>query len=187
MISRYRGFFFLPLVILMFFCQWNECECDWVIWPGGILLLIFGLSIRVWATAHIGRRIPRGLRKGLEVGLVTTGPYSMVRNPLYIGNTIAMLGFCMVFELLWLMPGVFFYLLALYSAVVRYEETKLLRRFGRTYEAYMKDVPRWFPRLTAFPRQTCHIAWRLVIVGESRSCLLGVVVLSLALFKEGML
>jgi hypothetical protein len=100
---------------------------------------------------------------------------------------VAMLGFCMVFELLWLMPGVFFYVLALYSAVVRYEEAKLLKRFGRTYEAYVKKVPRWFPRVKVFSRQIRPIGWRLVIVGESRSWLLGAVVLWLAWFKEAML
>jgi protein-S-isoprenylcysteine O-methyltransferase Ste14 len=186
-ISRYRGFFFLPLLTVMFFCQWNECEDDWLVWAGGALLLLFSLSIRIWATAHIGRRIPKWLRKGQEKKLVTTGPYSMVRNPLYIANIIAMLGFCVFFRLLWFLPFVFLCLFALYSVVVRHEEAKLLKRFGRTYAAYAEAVPRWFPRIKAFSRGKRHVAWGLAMVGESRSCLLGVVVLLLAFSKEALL
>jgi len=183
-ISRYRGGFFLPLVAFMFFSRWNEYENDPVIWAAGSFLLLSSLLIRVWATAHIGARIPKRLRKGLGKRLVTTGPYRMVRNPLYIANIIAMLGLCTLFELPWLLPFTFLYLFALYSMVVRYEEERLSKTLGVSYVAYKKQVPRWIPKINGFRHETGRIPWGPVISGESRSCILGISVLALAMLKE---
>jgi len=168
----------------MFFCRCRECENDLFIWGSGTSLVLAGLSIRMWATAHIGRRIPNRVRNRLEKKLVTTGPYSIVRNPLYVANMLALLGFCVVFELLWFLPAAFLYLFVLYSIVVWYEEMKLSQEFGGSHAAYMKRVPRWIPRLEGYRGGIRRIAWRSVIMGEFRSCLSGGLVLILALFKE---
>ncbi len=183
-LSRFRGGFFLPLLAFMFLCRWNEYENDPVIWATGSFLLLFSLSIRIWATAHIGRRVRRRQRKGHEKKLVITGPYSIVRNPLYIANIIAMQGFCVFFELLWFLPFTFLYLFALYSVVVRYEEERLSTTFGKTYETYKKQIPRWLPKIGRFCREVRRISWGPVMSAELRSCLLGISVLVLAMLKE---
>ena len=116
--------------------------------------------------------------------MVTTGPYSIVRNPLYVANIIAMLGLCVVFELLWFLPVIFLCLFALYSMVVRYEEEKLSSEFREAYLIYKKRIPRWIPKPDGYHGEMRKIPWGLVMLGESRSCLLGILVLVLALFKE---
>jgi len=183
---RYRGYFFIPLLAFMFLCKWNEYENDPMIWAIGSLLLLVSLSLRIWATAYIGRRIPKWImpHKWDQKKLVTSGPYSIVRNPLYTANIIAMLGMCVVFELLWFLPVTFLYLFALYSMVTRYEEEKLSIKFGEAYLAYKKRVPRWIPRPDGWHGEVRKIPWGPVLLGESRSCLLGIFVLVLALFKE---
>ena len=168
----------------MFLCHCRECENDLFVWVGGTALILAGLSIRMWATAHIGRRIPNRVRNRLEKKLVTTGPYSIVRNPLYVANIIALLGFCVVFELLWFLPAAFLYLFVLYSIVVRYEEMRLSQEFGASHTVYMKRVPRWVPRLEGYRGGVQRIAWGSVITGECRSCLTGGLVLIVALLKE---
>ena len=185
-LSRYRGGFFLPLLGFMFLCRWNEYENDPVIWTLGSVALLVSLSIRIWGTAYIGRRIPKWImpHKWDQKELVKSGPYSIVRNPLYIANIIAMLGICVVFELLWFLPVTFLYLFALYSIVTRYEEEKLSRRFGQAYLTYKKRVPRWIPKPDRWNGEMRKIPWGPVLLGESRSCLLGILVLVLALFKE---
>jgi len=138
-IHHYRGVLISPPMIFAIFCFSYETESDWLIWPIGGSLLLLGFAIRVWAQQHIRRRL-----KGPRY-LVTTGPYSFVRNPLYIGNTLILLGATVVSELMWFAPVTLLWCGMVYSIVVRYEEAHLSDRYGQPYRSYMLKVPRWFP------------------------------------------
>lgn len=79
--------------------------------------------------------------------LVVSGLYRHVRNPMYVGVVLAILGQALWFgssallqyaALLWV--GFFLFVLA-------YEEPALRRQFGAEYEGYRAQVPRWLPRL----------------------------------------
>ena len=76
-------------------------------------------------------------------------PYRWVRNPIYISALLVVLGQA------WLLPSLplLVYLAGLcigfHLFVVGYEEPTLRRSFGETYDAYLRTVPRWFPR---YPR-----------------------------------
>lgn len=122
------------------------------------------------ATKHIQRRIPRRYKSTGKPRVVTTGPYSIIRNPLYIGNIIAMMGFSILSELVWLIPIVFVYLFFLFSLAVRYEEYKLGILFGREYEDYRQQVHRWIPRLHMIPGSKGSIStWSKSLKGELQS------------------
>lgn len=151
-IYKWRGYFYIPPLLLMTFCFWNEYENHLIIWPFGLSIMALSLVIRVWAITHIGRRIPRKYKHERRLLLVVTGPYSLVRNPLYIGNIAAMVALCLLSELMWFMPIVFAYFFLLYSLVVRYEEYKLSVLFGREYGIYCQKVPRWIPRFSMIRR-----------------------------------
>jgi len=84
-------------------------------------------------------------KKGKE--LVNTGPYAIVRNPLYIGNIIIAAGLSVLSKLIWFTPFVMLYFFALYHVVVLYEEKKLSERWENGYLTYFNEVPRWMPRL----------------------------------------
>jgi steroid 5-alpha reductase family enzyme len=77
-----------------------------------------------------------------------TGPYSFVRNPIYIGNVLICLGATVMSELLWLTPITLIYCWGIYSLAVRYEEAHLLDKYGESYRIYMEKVPRWVPRVS---------------------------------------
>jgi protein-S-isoprenylcysteine O-methyltransferase Ste14 len=140
---RLRGLLVAPPMFFAFICYYGETEGHFV-WPLGIGLLLIGVMIRIWAQQHLHFRLiaPRTL--------TATGPFSLVRNPIYIGNILMCLGGIVVSELLWFVPFTLLYLFGLYSLVVRYEEDHLLMQYGEPYRRYMATVPRWFPRAFHF-------------------------------------
>jgi len=107
------------------------------------------------------------------------------RNPLYLGNLAIMMGLCILSELLWLMPIVFAYLLSLFSLVVRYEEYKLSILFGREYEIYRQDVPRWIPRFSLIrSANNSDSAWSQALTGELQSIGPASLMILILLIKE---
>jgi protein-S-isoprenylcysteine O-methyltransferase Ste14 len=82
--------------------------------------------------------------------LVVTGPYRWVRNPMYVGMGIVMLGEALVYpsltRVMLVELGVALVLVSIF--VVVFEEPVLRRTFGRDYEEYCRNVRRWIPRLT---------------------------------------
>jgi protein-S-isoprenylcysteine O-methyltransferase Ste14 len=147
-LSAYRGYAYILPFGLMAIITYGEWEQDAVLWLLGFAIVIPGFLIRLWATKHIGRRMPWMKKKGKH--LATTGPYALVRNPLYIGNIIIAMGLSIFSELIWFVPLIFFYLLVIYHLVAQFEEKKLSERWGDQYRAYMREVPRWIPKFKRF-------------------------------------
>jgi len=139
-VYRFRGYLITPPIIFAIFCFGYETESEFI-WPLGVSLFIFGVALRIWAQQHLHYRLKVHKR------LTVTGPYSFIRNPVYIGNTLICLSATVISELLWLVPITFFYCLVIYSLVVRYEESHLLDKYGESYRKYMKEVPRWLPKV----------------------------------------
>lgn len=108
----------------------------------GLLLIIGGVLGRAWSILYIGGQKNRTV--------VTSGPYSMCRHPLYLFSTIAVLGFGMMLQSLVLtavLTGVFG--LALYLNALR-EEERLRRMFGPAYDAYARTTPALLPAIGNF-------------------------------------
>ena len=80
---------------------------------------------------------------------VAAGPYRYVRNPMYVGGFIVLLGFGLIERspaiLLFTLP----WLLLAHLFVILYEEPHLRSTFGETYEEYCRTVRRWLPRARA--------------------------------------
>jgi protein-S-isoprenylcysteine O-methyltransferase Ste14 len=111
----------------------------------GQLLILVGIAGRAWCTMHIGGQ------KFTE--LVTAGPFSVSRNPLYVFSLIATFG-------AGLQTGsVLFAILTTFGvwivihATVRKEEAALGARFGEAYAAYCARTPRYGPRLSSWRGQ----------------------------------
>jgi protein-S-isoprenylcysteine O-methyltransferase Ste14 len=75
--------------------------------------------------------------------LVTTGPYGITRNPIYIGMTLVYFGLSIVMTSVWLVLLLIPVLMILKQSVVMPEEAYLRRRFGAAYRKYQAHVPRW--------------------------------------------
>lgn len=138
---RFRGLLMVPpYVALMLVCV-GETEHESVIWPIGLVVFFAGVLLRVWAQMHLHYRLR--VRKVLT----TTGPYSLVRNPIYIANTAILLGLAVVSELLWFVPVMLAWCAVVYALVVCREERHLLSKYGQPYADYLEAVPRWKPSL----------------------------------------
>lgn len=111
---------------------------EWLAYTA-LILCVLG---RGWCSAYIGGR------KKYE--LITLGPYSVTRNPLYVFSFIGVVGIGFatgMFTYVILLPLVF---VAYYRAVVRREEAYLLAAFGKDFENYMLTVPRWIPNFESW-------------------------------------
>jgi len=107
----------------------------------GLLLVVLGEGLRIWATGH--------LQKNQDV--TTTGPYAYVKNPLYLGTFLLMVGFCVManqFLLMVVGAGVFIFYYAPYKK--RKEADRLAQRFGQAWMDYEASVPDYWPRWTPY-------------------------------------
>jgi protein-S-isoprenylcysteine O-methyltransferase Ste14 len=100
----------------------------------GLVLLAVGLGFAIWARLHIGRNWGTPMTRKDEPELVTSGPYRLVRHPIYSGILVAGAGTAVSLSWLWLtavaLAGIYF----VYSATV--EERYLAERFPDDYPAY---------------------------------------------------
>jgi protein-S-isoprenylcysteine O-methyltransferase Ste14 len=110
---------------------------------GGIAFTGAGEAIRLWGVRHIG--VISRTRSDRLGPLVESGPFAIVRNPLYVGNIAVWVGFTLTAGLAWLAPIVFALLALEYHAIVRWEEQLLESRLGDAFRAYALRVPRWIP------------------------------------------
>jgi len=110
----------------------------------GGLVIIAGEILRIWAVGNSGSTTRS--RNLIADRLVTEGPYSIVRNPLYNGNFLITLGFSVIANAVIMIPIVIIYFYIEYYPIVLREEHFLLEKFGDEYKKYLSDVPRFFPR-----------------------------------------
>ena len=106
----------------------------------GSLLTIPGLAIRFWAGGYV--------KKDKE--LATTGPYSYVRNPLYVGNVLIAIGFCVLSGFWWSYLVFALLYIWLYIPSIQREERTLQKLFGDTFLRYKDNVRAMWPRLTPY-------------------------------------
>ncbi len=113
----------------------------------GMIIGTIGAAIALWCVftfAFIGKGTPAPFDPPRR--LVIRGPYRFVRNPMYIGAGIALAGAALFYQSLSILiyAGLFF--LATHLFVVLYEEPTLRQTFGSKYEAYCRQVRRWWPK-----------------------------------------
>lgn len=108
----------------------------------GVVLVALGVVGRVWSLGYLVGK------KGKS--LVSEGPFSLCRNPLYLFSFMGVLGVCLCTETVTVALVVMPIFVLVHLRAVRNEEAKLRGIFGEEYEAYAKRVPRFFPSFKAF-------------------------------------
>jgi protein-S-isoprenylcysteine O-methyltransferase Ste14 len=106
-----------------------------------------GAAVALWCIftfATIGKGTPAPFDPPRR--LVIRGPYRFVRNPMYIGAGLALASAALFFGSLQLLGYAALFFLATHAFVVLYEEPTLRRTFGQDYEAYSRQVSRWWPK-----------------------------------------
>jgi protein-S-isoprenylcysteine O-methyltransferase Ste14 len=114
-------------------------------WLQGIGLAVFllGLALAIWARLYLGRNWGMPMSQKVDPELVTTGPYSRVRHPIYSGIILAMIGTTIAVSLYWLVAVVFIGAYFLYSAIV--EERLMARLFPGSYLEYKRSTKMLIP------------------------------------------
>ena len=149
---------FVPVVFIAVFVRpsWSG-ESGLAFWIElvGYLFLLIGLVIRMWSILYVGGRKSKRL--------ITEGPYSICRNPLYIGTFFLTVGAGLCFE----NPLMLFVSLVLvvpaHLLVVRMEEAHLESIFEGEFRKYAKEVPRYWPRFRSYvASETLTISTRAV-------------------------
>lgn len=138
----------------------------------GLPIALAGELLRCWAVGYSGVTTRNDAVIAPE--LVTAGPYAYVRNPLYIGNFITAAGFAIAFTganaaatraaLIAVALGT---MIAVYAAIIPYEEQFLRTRFGESFVRYCKEVARIIPRgkRAAAPQG----AWKSEVIAQAES------------------
>lgn len=116
----------------------------------GLTLVFAGLAIRSWAAGIV--------RKNAQ--LATSGPYGLVRHPLYLGSFLLMIGFCLLiddYENIYIVLGP---ILWMYLLRVRDEECVLARMFPDAWPKYVANVPKLIPRRLTSDGLASWNAWQ---------------------------
>ncbi len=137
---KLRMYFVYPFIAVLAFFVRSTDQGFWM----GIPVIVLGEAIRIWSHGYI--------RKAKE--LATNGPYAYVRNPLYVGNFLIGLGFCLI---IWHPMILVFYaagFFGLYWITIKGEEQRLSLAFKEDYQDYVKHVPRFVPRITPYQKRS---------------------------------
>lgn len=109
----------------------------------GTVLFAAGLGLAVWARAHLGRNWGMPMTHKQEPELVTSGPYRLVRHPIYTGILLAMLGTALTVNVYWLLLFVVMGAYFIYSA--RVEEGIMTSSFPDAYPSYREKTKMLIP------------------------------------------
>lgn len=118
--------------------SWLDQGLDSLAW----IVFLAGVIIRFWATLYIG-----GWK---ELKLVQEGPYSICRNPLYVGSLLMLLSIGLFLDSLTFLAVTSIMILIYLKGTVPAEEERLRRALGRPYVDYCRRVPRFWPRLSIY-------------------------------------
>ena len=113
----------------------------------GMLVVAGGALLALWCVltfAFVGRGTPAPFDAPRE--LVTQGPYRFVRNPMYIGASLALLGAALYYQSPPLAAYLAAFVLVGHLFVRFYEEPTLRKAFGEAYETYCQQANRWIPK-----------------------------------------
>lgn len=145
--------------------------------PWGILIMAAGIAMRLWSNGYAIKMDK----------LTTSGPYALVRNPLYVGTGLIVLGAMVMFKLLWVGVIFFAFVALAYTRTIRSEEKMLADKFGAAYLDYRAKVPAMWPGFCPYAAgEKWSFSWdRLWFSREHKVSLwLGILVIGFQVKKE---
>jgi protein-S-isoprenylcysteine O-methyltransferase Ste14 len=145
MLFRYRNAMGVAVAMALVLCPWWRLAPSKPLLAAGGLIVLAGVSLRLWCILQIGGSARKTSKLKAE-RVISWGPYSIVRNPIYIANTTTFIGFTVLAGLPWLIPVVIALFWLWYDAIVRREEQFIADKHPHDFAAYAAAVHRWLPR-----------------------------------------
>lgn len=118
----------------------------WALDSIALFLLLVACLGRVWCIMYIG-----GQKNN---SVVSAGPYSMVRNPLYVFSFIGALGLVLMTHSITIAALLLVFYVGIYPFVVAKEEANLHSLFGEAYQDYCDNTPRFIPSFKLYSTET---------------------------------
>ena len=113
-------------------------------------LAAVGLMLRVWGTHALSAQRMLRLQAHGET-LVESGPFGILRNPLYLGTMLVIIGWSVLYG--WLAAHLFAVFHAIrFQRIVVYEESLIAAESGKGFDDYCRRVNRWWPRWSNIPQ-----------------------------------
>ena len=141
------------------------------IWEWFCLLVGFsGLIVRGLVAGYVPQRTSgRNAKQHVADTLNTTGMYSVVRNPLYLGNFLISLAVALFLRVWWVPLIYMLSFMLYYERIIFAEEMFLRQKFGEDYLAWASRTPAFFPKLSQWQRPTLSFSLRTLVRREYRS------------------
>jgi protein-S-isoprenylcysteine O-methyltransferase Ste14 len=114
-----------------------------------VVLAFAGLAVRAATIGYAPAGTSgRNTEQQRAEALNTTGLYSIVRNPLYLGNCITYLAILLSVKVWWLPLAVVPLMILYYERIIMAEERFLDQKYGETYREWVKRTPAFFPKFS---------------------------------------
>jgi protein-S-isoprenylcysteine O-methyltransferase Ste14 len=117
----------------------NDAPAHWV----GIGFGVAGIGLIVWAMRTLVKNGTTYLPAAATSALVTTGPFARFRNPIYLGDTLVLLGTAEITKSIWFVAAAFIFGVLVTILQIIPEERYLERQFGDAYLDYKSRTRRW--------------------------------------------
>ncbi|HLW37202.1 MAG TPA: isoprenylcysteine carboxylmethyltransferase family protein [Candidatus Eremiobacteraceae bacterium] len=182
LVFKNRGLLLVPIALVLIVFGRPSLESAII----GIVVAAAGEMLRIWAVGYSGVTTRANVVTAPQ--LVTAGPYSRMRNPLYVGNAIIALGFWTAFSgrvPLWVAAAMLLCVIVLiggvYGVIVPLEERYLEQQFGGEYRRYRGQVPRIVPASKPLMQQQQRGRWRSDVIVRAESITLSYFLLMVVL------
>jgi len=176
----FRNRSYLPLLIVfagIVIFTWTEMHPESFFLKAGwanqyfiyicLLISLLGLAIRIFTVGYTPANTSgRNTSGQLADQLNTTGIYSLVRHPLYLGNFFMWLGPVLYTGHLWFVGLVCFFYWIYYERIMFAEEQFLRGKFGAVYTSWAEKIPAFMPRLTGYKKPVYPFSWKKVLKKE---------------------
>jgi protein-S-isoprenylcysteine O-methyltransferase Ste14 len=162
------GLFLLGLRYFTYPYDLHELDQLWEILC--LLISSLGFAIRFITAGTIPRGTSgRNTRKQVAEQLNTTGMYSLVRHPFYLGNFIIWLGISLFLRLWWVSISLILIFTIIYGLIIVAEERFLQNKFGQAYRDWAGKTPVFLPRFKAWQPSDLPFSFKAAIKREYSS------------------
>lgn len=145
-----------------------------------LIISLFGFLIRVYTVGYSPPNTSgRNTENQVADVLSTKGIYSIVRNPLYVGNFFMWLGIAMLTGNFWFIVAFTLFYFLYYERIIFTEEQYLKNKFGDTYDQWAKTTPVIIPKFSAFKKVNYGFNWKKVLRQEKNGLAALLIIFSL--------
>ncbi len=122
---------------------WERDEIPSIMPPTGYLIAGLAIALDVWTFLTFARNRANIMPNRAATTLLTSGPFSFSRNPIYLANVMLVLGVGFILGSRWFLLGAALLFLLLQQLAIKREEAHMAARFPQDWQEYTLRVRRW--------------------------------------------